>query len=98
MVAGCGPTQPKPAPAATGSGTVLGLRPVAPPDTLAPLRAALIGGGDHSGNDDRSLVEFIVRVDDGTVLSIVQPNDQALRKGDRVIIVHGEQTRLARSQ
>ena len=58
--------------------------------------------GDNSvdalGYDDGnpSLMEFIVRVDDGAVLSIVQTNEPGFRKGDRVIILRGDQTRIAR--
>jgi hypothetical protein len=98
-VASCAPEPPhNPTSAATRWGMVLGLRPVAPSDAIVPLRAALLAGGDHGDNDAHALTEFIVRADDGAILSFVQANDQALRKGDRVIIVHGEQTRLARSQ
>jgi outer membrane lipoprotein SlyB len=42
------------------------------------------------------LIEIIVRADDGATLSIVQTNDPGFRKGDRVIILRDDQTRLAR--
>ena len=43
-----------------------------------------------------SLMEFIVRADDGATLSIVQTNEPGFRKGDRVIILRDDRTRLAR--
>lgn len=63
---------------------------------VEPLRAALLAGGGGHDEGNRSLMEFIVRVDDGAVLSIVQTNEPGFRKGDRVIILRGDQTRIAR--
>jgi outer membrane lipoprotein SlyB len=72
------------------------MRAVGPRGSAEPLRAALLA--DAGGHDDgnRSLVEFIVRVDDGATLSIVQTNEPDFRKGDRVIILRDDRTRLAR--
>ncbi len=42
------------------------------------------------------LEEFIVRTDDGAILSVVQTNEAGFHVGDRVIILRGEQARLAR--
>ena len=53
-----------------------------------------MSGGHDDGS--RSLVEFIVRVDDGATLSIVQTNEPGFRTGDRVVILRDDRTRLAR--
>ena len=42
------------------------------------------------------VTEFIVRTDDGNVISIVQVNDAGYHVGDRVIIPRGDPARLAR--
>jgi outer membrane lipoprotein SlyB len=42
------------------------------------------------------VMEFIVRADDGSVISIVQVNDAGYHVGDRVIIPRGDPARLAR--
>jgi len=98
-LSGCAPPAPSTPPAASaqaGTGTILSLRAVAPSIEQAPLRAALLveAGGDRTGS--RQFVEFIVRADDGATLSIVQENEPDFRAGDRVIILRGGQTRLAR--
>ena len=98
-IAGCAPANPPKAPvqpASISAGTILSMRPVGPRGSVEPLRAALLadGGGHDDGN--RSLVEFIVRADDGATLSIVQTNEPGFRKGDRVIILRDDRTRLAR--
>jgi outer membrane lipoprotein SlyB len=83
-------------PAQVSTGTILSMRPVDARSGIDPVRAALLddGGGNDDGN--RSLVEFIVRVDNGAVLSIVQTNEPGFRKGDHVIIVRDGRSRLAR--
>jgi outer membrane lipoprotein SlyB len=43
-----------------------------------------------------AVTEFIVRTDDGNVISIVQVNDAGYHVGDRVIIPRGDPARLAR--
>ncbi len=98
-IAGCAPAIPPKAsvqPASISAGTILSMRAVGPPGALEPLRAALLA--ESSGNDDvsRPLMEIIVRTDDGTTLSIVQTNEPGFRKGDRVIILRDDRTRLAR--
>jgi outer membrane lipoprotein SlyB len=98
-IAGCAPANPPKAPvppATINAGTILSMRPVGPRESVEPLRAALLadGGGHDDGN--RSLMEFIVRVDDGATLSIVQANQPGFRNGDRVIILRDDRTRLAR--
>ena len=98
-IAGCAPANPPKAPlqpASINTGTILSMRAVGPPGAVEPLRAALLAA--YSGNDDGSLplVEFIVRADDGATLSIVQTNEPGFRKGDRVVILRDDRTRLAR--
>jgi len=97
--AGCAPVSPPKAavqPAAIGSATILSVRAVTAPEAAEKVRTALLAGG--SGRDDRgrALVEIIVRVDGGAVLSIVQQNDAGFRAGDRVVIMRDDQTRLVR--
>ena len=96
-IAGCAPANPpKVAVQPTAAGTILSMRPVEPHAGVAPLRAALLTDGSGQDDDNRALVEFIVRADDGATLSIVQSNAAGFRKGDHVIIVRGDRTRLAR--
>jgi len=98
-IAGCAPAStPTPAvqPTPVGTGTILSMRAVEPHADVEPLRAALLTDGSGQGDDNRAMVEFIVRADDGATLSIVQSNAAAFRKGDRVVILHGDRTRLAR--
>ena len=98
-ILGCAPvTPPKPSTQATppGGGTILSMRTVTPVASVEPSLASLLSGGGGHDSGDRSRVEFIIRADDGAVLSIVQANDAGFRQGDRVIILRGDQTRLAR--
>jgi outer membrane lipoprotein SlyB len=98
-LAGCAPANPpKPAvqPASVAMGTILSMRAVDSHAGSDPVRAALLAGGSAPGDGDRSLVEFIVRADDGATLSIVQSNESGLRNGDRVTILRDDRTRLAR--
>ena len=98
-IAGCAPASPPKAPvqpAAISAGTILSMRAVGPPGSMEPLRAALLADGSGHGDGNRSLVEFIVRADDGATLSIVQTNEPGFRKGDRVIILRDDRARLAR--
>jgi outer membrane lipoprotein SlyB len=97
--AGCAPANaPKPAvqPASVAMGTILSMRAVDSRSAIDPMRAALLAGGSASGDGDRSLVEFIVRADDGATLSIVQSNESGFRAGDRVAILRDDPTRLGR--
>jgi outer membrane lipoprotein SlyB len=67
---------------------VLTVRPIAAAEDLGGWRAALLNGAAESGRPAPTgmLAEFIVRVDDGATLSIVQPNDAGLRVGERVVL------------
>jgi len=69
------------------------LRAAAPTPVQTVLLAGAVASSDDAGP---SLVEFIVRTDDGATLSIVQTNDTGFRTGDRVVIVRDGRTRLAR--
>ena len=84
------------APASINEGTILSMRPVGPRGSAEPLRAALLADGGEHDDGGRLSVEFIVRADDGATLSIVQTNEPGFRKGDRVIILRDDRTRLAR--
>src|SRR5215472_15696292 len=98
-VAGCTPAVAPPTPpqtAAAGGGTILSVRAIERHTAVEPLRAALLTDAEPAKNAGDPLVEFIVRADDGTTLSIVQANDSAFRQGDRVVILRAAQTHLAR--
>ena len=81
-------------------GTILSMRSVNAQSDTASWRAALLAGAGGSGGAARggesTLVEFIVRTDDGSTLSVVQANEAGFHSGDRVIILRNDQTRLAR--
>lgn len=70
------------------------MRPVPPPAMARPLRAVLFAGDEGAGQG--AMVEFIVRTDEGATLSIVQDNGAGLHAGDRVVVLRGGRTRLAR--
>lgn len=99
-IAGCSPANsPKvtASPATASTGTILLLRTVAArSERPAALRAVLQTDGGQA--DSRPTAEFIVRADDGAVLSIVQENAAGFRAGDRVAILRTDQTRLARPE
>ena len=86
---------PAPVPSA-GGGTILSMRDVNVPTDGSLWRAAMLADSGGIDRSPRNLVEFIVRADDGATLSIVQANELGLHTGDRVIILHDAQTRLAR--
>ncbi len=79
-----------------GAGTILSMRTVTSPAGQEPWRALLLAGAGADDGGERQQVEFIVRADDGATLSIVQPNESDFRPGDRVIILRGARTHLAR--
>lgn len=91
-VAACAGPRPRPVavspPANVSYGTILVARQAeAAPGVLAAL-------GEAGAADDPA-VEFIVREDDGQVVSVVQPGGSRLAPGERVMIVHGAETRIA---
>jgi hypothetical protein len=108
-MAGCAPSTPVATAPPPGSpsvpfsaGTILSMRAVAAPagSAPAPWRAALLaaasGTGSMPSDPAATLIEFIVRVDDGATLSIVQANNLDLHNGDRVVIRYQPTARLAR--
>jgi outer membrane lipoprotein SlyB len=81
-------------------GTILSMRTVTAPDGGSPLQAGLLAdaGGAMTPNDtsNRPVMEFIVRQDDGAIISIVQSNQLGFSPGDRVSILRDNRARLAR--
>ncbi|HQU01246.1 MAG: hypothetical protein B7Z78_02075 [Rhodospirillales bacterium 20-60-12] len=70
-------------------------------NVLGAIGGAIVGGlvGNAVGTSATSgqAVEFIIRQDDGTTISVVQTNELQLQPGDRVQIIRGNRTRLARA-
>ena len=107
-VAGCAravsttatPAAPIARPATSSEGTILSLRAVATRSDQAAWRVALLadagGAATPVANDNGSLTEFIVRVDGGATISVVQTNEAGFRTGDRVVVLHDGRTHLAR--
>jgi len=65
---------------------------------LAGIAGAVVGGvagsaAERAGTASNA-TEFIVEVDGGGTIAVVQTNDDALRVGDRVTILRGQRTRL----
>ncbi|CAH2604244.1 conserved exported protein of unknown function [Rhodovastum atsumiense] len=54
----------------------------------------VLSPGTRRGAEAR---EFIIRLDNGGTLSLVQPNEERFRPGERVQILSGEHTRMARA-
>ncbi len=52
-------------------------------------------GGVEAGVPTDNVIEFIILVDDGRTISVVQSNGFKLGPGARVMIIHGAETRLA---
>jgi len=99
-VAGCAAQNPAahgaalPAPHSV-PGTILSLRNVPAGRNQDSWRAALLADATAtSTRDDAPLTEFIVRTDNGAMISIVQPNLAAFHQGDRVTIQQDNRTRL----
>ncbi|HUZ64347.1 MAG TPA: glycine zipper 2TM domain-containing protein [Acetobacteraceae bacterium] len=67
---------------------------------LGALGGALLGGvvGNVVGNQVSTGIatEFIIRQDDGQTISVVQTNENQFVPGDRVAIIRGDRTRIAR--
>ncbi len=53
------------------------------------------GGEAEAGVPTDNVTEFIILVDDGRTISVVQSNGFKLAPGARVMIIHGAETRLA---
>ncbi|HEY1930701.1 MAG TPA: hypothetical protein VGG99_01690 [Acetobacteraceae bacterium] len=89
LLAGCAVPPPAPrvavAPAAAEHGTILAIHRVAPEDAQA-ARVLLQGLDDQAGAQAQR-VEYIVRVQGGATIAIVQSGLDGLRPGDRVGIL-----------
>jgi outer membrane lipoprotein SlyB len=87
-------------PAIATEGTILSLRVVTMQSDQPAWRVALLA--DASGattpieNSGGQLTEFIVQVDGGATISVVQINLAMFRPGDRVVVLHDGQTHIAR--
>ena len=103
ICAACGaannvPRMNQPAAPRADTGVILSMRTVSGYSMQEPWLAAFrANAGATSVPADTSLVEFIVRTDDGSTLSIVQPNVLKFRAGDRVVILHENETHLVPS-
>jgi outer membrane lipoprotein SlyB len=84
----------------SNEGTILSLRAVAVRDERDPWRVALLAdtsGAASAVNDGGShLTEFIVRIDGGSTISVVQTNELGFHPGDRVAVVRNGHTHIAR--
>lgn len=89
-----------PQPVSASLGTIVSMRPVTETDAGNPLQAVLLadasGAAPPSNAAGRPIMEFIVRQDDGGIISVVQSNEAGFRPGDRVSILRGDRIRLVR--
>jgi outer membrane lipoprotein SlyB len=70
-------------------------------NAIAGIGGALIGGiagnAIERGVTTGQAVEFIVRLDNGGDIAVVQTNEQALQAGERVVITRGDRIRISRA-
>jgi outer membrane lipoprotein SlyB len=68
---------------------------------LGGLGGAVLGGvvgnAVERGTSTGQAVEFFVRQDGGGDISVVQSNEENLQYNDRVVIIHGDTTRISRA-
>jgi outer membrane lipoprotein SlyB len=86
-------------PVPASEGTILSLRPVAVRSDRDPWRIALLAdasGATGVADGSSQLTEFIVRIDGGSTISVVQSNELGFRPGDRVTVLHDGHTHIAR--
>ena len=107
-IAGCGRAVTNPAastaatarPVPSSEGTILSLRAVAVRGERDPWRVALLAdasGAATTADDGNShLTEFIIRIDSGSTISVVQTNELGFRPGDRVVVLHDGHAHIAR--
>jgi len=81
------------------AGTILAVRPVTGRIDITRIAASGLGatGAQAAPAGDAKAAEFIVRQDDGRVISIVQQNDGHFASGDRIEVLRDPQTRIARA-
>jgi hypothetical protein len=83
----------RPAPKFVEHGTILAIHPV-PAEDPRTARILLARLGDATPADGHS-VEYILRDQDGTTISVVQADVDGLQPGDRVSIRRGARTRIS---
>jgi hypothetical protein len=86
-------------PVPSSAGTILSLRAIGPRSERDPWRVALLAdaSGAPAAVDDGNgqLTEFIIRLDDGSTISVVQTNELGFRAGDRVTVMHDGHAHIA---
>ncbi len=60
--------------------------------TIGALGPAALSGGDPATGNE---TEFIIREDDGGTISVVEGDATRFRRGERVMIIRGPETKLA---
>jgi len=69
-------------------------------NALGAIGGALLGGAAGAAAENAitegSAMEFIVQMDNGATVAVVQSNEQQLGVGERVLILQGRDTRLVR--
>ena len=84
LLAGCAAPPPPVPPRAAGlGGTVVAVRPVAP----GARRIVLGALGVDTAPSAAPAAEYIVRLADGSVVSVVEPGPPTLRRGARVRVL-----------
>lgn len=70
-------------------------------NAIAGVGGAILGGlagtAVERGVSQGNAIEFIVRMDRGGDIAVVQTNEQALQAGDRVVVTRGDRVRLSRA-
>lgn len=70
-------------------------------NAIAGVGGAILGGlagtAVERGVTQGSAIEFIVRMDRGGDIAVVQTNEQGLQAGDRVVVTRGDRVRLSRA-
>jgi outer membrane lipoprotein SlyB len=80
-------------PAAASRGTIVAVRPV-PVGAPEPARVLLSGLAGAGPSDGDHVYEFIVRTENGAMISVVQPESAVLLPGEHVSILRGAETRI----
>jgi len=95
--AGAPASAPQPAAAQAVVAAVRPLLQPAPESGAATLIRAAIGPTLSGAVQPATAMEFVLRRDDGRVVSVVQDNAEHLRPGDRVVLLAGDRTRILRA-